>query len=224
MIEDHPELRALVAEHLSRGGYAVDTASGMSEGLTALAQGAAYQAVLLDLGLPDGDGMDLLTALRRSPAAAPPVLILTARDAVDNRVAGLDAGADDYLVKPFEFVELDARLRAILRRPGARAGVQLVLGDLEFEAATRSVTVAGTALDLARREAALLETLLRARQRVVVKEMLDETLYSADETVTANALEACVSRLRKKLAAAGSICRLETHRGIGYSLIFDATA
>ena len=221
LIEDHPELRALIANHLSRGGYAVDTVSGMRDGLAALEHGAAYHAVVLDLGLPDGDGMDLLRALRRSPDTAPPILVVPARDAGASRLAGLDAGADDYLVKPFEFAELDARLRAILRRPGARTSVQLVLGDLFFEPASRSVKVASVPIELARREAALLETLLRARQRVVVKEMLDEMLYSADEAVTANALEACVSRLRKKLTAAGSACRLETHRGIGYALVSD---
>ncbi len=221
LIEDHSELRRLVAEHLSRGGYAVDAFSSFSEGLTALKHRAAYQAVVLDLGLPDGDGLTLLAALRQSPDTAPPVLIVTARDALDSRVAGLDAGADDYLVKPFEFAELDARLRAILRRPGARSAILLVLGDLEFEPATRRVSVAGIPLDLARREAALLEALLRAHQRVVVKEMLEEMLYSADEMVTVNAVEACVSRLRKRLLAAASACRLETHRGIGYSLICD---
>lgn len=220
LIEDHPELRALLAEHLSRDGYAVDAMPSMGEGVAAWQQqGAAYQAVLLDLGLPDGDGMDLLRALRRNPEAAPPVLILTARDAIESRIAGLDAGADDYLVKPFEFAELDARLRAILRRPGARGGVHLTLGDVEFEPASRSAMVANAPLDLARREAALLEALLRARQRVVVKDFLEETLYSVDEPVTSNAVEACVSRLRRKLAAAGSTCRLETHRGIGYALV-----
>lgn len=221
LIEDHPELRRLVAEHLSRCGYAVDAVSGFREGLAALERSASYEAVVLDLGLPDGEGLDLLSALRRSPDTAPPVLVVTARDALESRIAGLDGGADDYLVKPFEFAELDARLRAILRRPGPRARVQLVLGDLEFEPASRCVKVRSIPIDLARREAALLETLLRARQRVVVKEMLEETLYSADEMVTVNALEACVSRLRKRLSAAASACRLETHRGIGYSLIFD---
>ncbi len=218
LIEDHPELSALVGEHLRRRGYAVDSVTRLQDASAALACGEPYEAVVLDLGLPDGDGMDLLRKLRKSPDTAPPVLILTARDSLEDRVAGLNAGADDYLLKPFELAELDARLRAILRRPGGRTGAHLRLGDLSFDPATRSAQVADLPLDLPRREAALLETLLRARQRVVVKDILETTLYSADEPVTANAVEACVSRLRKKLAVAGSTCRVETHRGIGYAL------
>ena len=209
----------MVTAHLTRGGYAVDAVAGMAAGLAALRCGTTYHAVLLDLGLPDGDGIQLLRRLRQTPETAPPVLILTARDRQESRVAGLDSGADDYLVKPFSLEELDARLRAILRRPGVRASAALALCNLVFDSVSRQAQVERVTLKLTRRETALLEALLRGGQRILVREALEESLYAADEAVTPNALEACMSRLRRKLMTGGANCRLDTHRGIGYALV-----
>ncbi len=144
---------------------------------------------------------------------------MTARDALEDRVRGLDAGADDYIVKPFALAELEARLRAVLRRPGGRDGPVRACGRLLFDVTARAASVDGVPLDLTRREAALLEELLRVGGRVVVKDTLEERLYGFDEPVTPNALEAAVSRLRRRLGEAGAGVRIETKRGIGYRLV-----
>ena len=208
----------MVDDHLTRRGFAVDAVGRGEDALAALAA-VAYDALVLDLGLPDLDGTEVLAALRERGAGGLPVLVLTARDALDDRVRGLDAGADDYLVKPFALAELEARLRAVLRRPGGRGGSVHACGRLGFDAAARAAAVDGSPLDLPRREAALLEELLRAAGRVVVKDLLEERLYGADEPVTPNALEATASRLRRRLAEAGAGVRVETKRGIGYRLV-----
>ena len=203
----------MTAAYLAENGFVVDDVASVRAAREAMA-GAAYDAMILDLGLPDGDGRALL-----GPAAdRPPALILTARDSLAERIDGLNAGADDYLVKPFDLAELQARLRAVLRRPGARSGVALSLGDLTFDTISREARVDGRPLALRRRETLLLEALLAARGRLVVRDVLDERLYGYDQAVTPNALEASVSRLRRALEAAGAAVRLETRRGIGYLL------
>jgi DNA-binding response OmpR family regulator len=141
-----------------------------------------------------------------------------------DRIRGLDAGADDYLVKPFDLLELEARLRAILRRPGGRRGETAGCGRLMFDMNSREASVDGIPLDLHRRELALLEHLLRANGRLVVREALEERIYGLDEAVTPNALEALVSRLRRKLEAGRTGARIETRRGIGYRLVPDEPA
>ena len=217
LVEDHAALREMVAGHLARRGFAVDAAGSAAEARAALAA-ASYDALVLDLGLPDGDGMEVLREARAGTAGRLPTLLVTARDAIEDRVRGLNAGADDYIVKPFDLLELEARLRAVLRRPGARGDpAALRCGELTFDPASREARVRGVALDLGRREADLLEELLRAGGRLVVKDTLEERLYSFNEPVTANALEAAVSRLRKRLAGAG--VRIDTKRGIGYRLV-----
>jgi two-component system, OmpR family, response regulator QseB len=217
LVEYHPALREMVAGHLARRGFAVDAVARAREAHAALA-GVAYDGLLLDLDLPDADGMTVLSAVRTGAAGNLPVLLVTARDALEDRVRGLNAGADDYIVKPFDLVELEARLRAVLRRPGTRDSPSLRVGALSFDPASRQASVNGVVLDLARRETDLLEQLLRAAGRTVVKDALEERLYSFGESVTPNALEAVVSRLRKRLANAAGGVRIETKRGIGYRL------
>lgn len=209
-------MRDMVRDHLRTRGFAVDAVTSGGEALSAVG-GHGYDAVILDLGLPDMDGMEVLRALRRREPEGPPALILTARNALEDRLGGLDAGADDYLAKPFALPELEARLRAVLRRPGARRPSRLCCGDLAFDPGSRDATVAGVPLALTRREAALLEELLVAQGRVVVRDLLEERIYDRDAEVTFNALEATVSRLRRKLSAATA--RVETIRGIGYRLV-----
>jgi DNA-binding response OmpR family regulator len=147
-----------------------------------------------------------------------PILILTARDGVQHRVRGLDSGADDYLQKPFAMEELVARLKALLRRPGGALGLRLEVGNLGFDTVTRSVEVAGQPVVLSRRELALLELLLRSTGRVVAKTALEDGVYGMDEAVGSNTIEAHLSRLRKKLEAAGAGFDIHTIRGVGYLL------
>ena len=221
LVEDHSAMSDLIAAHLRDRGMAVDAVQRGDEALAAIAV-AGYDAVILDLGLPDMDGMEVLRQLRGSRHAELPALILTARDHIEARVGGLNAGADDYILKPFDLTELEARLRAVLRRPGMRHSSIYHCGDLIFDPASRTASVNNIPLDLTRREASVLEELIRAAGRVVVKDALEDSLYGFDDDVSGNALEASVSRLRRKLATAGSVVGIEAIRGIGYRLKTDA--
>jgi two-component system, OmpR family, response regulator QseB len=223
LVEDHPALREMVADYFARRGFAVDAVACAEEAHAALAV-VAYDGLILDLGLPDADGMTVLTEVRARAAGNLPILLVTARDTLEDRVRGLNAGADDYIVKPFDLLELEARLRAVLRRPGTRDELTLCCGELAFDSVSRQTTVGGIVLDLTRRETDLLEELLRADGRVVVKDVLEDRMYSFGESVTANALEAAVSRLRKRLASTGAGARIETKRGIGYRLVLGEDA
>ena len=220
VVEDHRTLRGLLIEHLVQAGFAVD---GAEDGRTAqaLLEVGRYDAMILDLGLPDMDGMSLLAMRQHSANADLPCIILTARDALQSRVNGLNAGADDYILKPFDMQELEARLRAVLRRPGSRVSTLLRCNNLAFEPETRHLSVDGNTriTVLARREAMLLEEMLRIAPRIVIKEQLEERLYAFNEPVTLNAIEALVSRLRRKLSEAGAHSRIETVRGLGYRLL-----
>lgn len=220
LIEDNPRLACLIREGLDRQGFAVDWYETI-EGAELAMRIAAYDLMLLDLGLPDGDGLDLVRSVRARKDATP-ILVLTARGGLDDRVNGLDAGADDYLVKPFQIPELAARCRALLRRPGASLGTQLIAGNVVFNSAARSVAVAGISVEATPREVDLLETLLRRAGSVVAKPALENALYSMDAEVTSNALEASVSRLRKRLAAAGADVQVRTVHGVGYALFAPA--
>ncbi|MGH8296318.1 MAG: response regulator transcription factor, partial [Steroidobacteraceae bacterium] len=177
--------------------------------------------VILDLGLPDIDGMEVLTSLRRSHPELP-AIILTARDSVDERLLGLNSGADDYIIKPFNLLELEARLRAVLRRAGNPRGTTYSLGGVTFDTVTREASAYGKALELTRREAALLEELMRVPGQVITKDRLEDRLYALEDAGSANALEAAVSRLRRKLAAARAALQIETKWGIGYRLMAGA--
>lgn len=216
IIEDNERLAALIGAGLARHGYACDSAATLGEADHCLST-AEFDAIILDLGMPDGDGLAWLSLIRRRGRMMP-ALILTARGALGDRIAGLDAGADDYLVKPAEVEEIAARLRALLRRPGDRASTVMTSGVLTFDTATRSASVAGQSLDLSRREADLLELLMRREGSVVQRGTIEEALYSFNDPVTPNAIEAVISRLRRKLEDHGETNRLHTVRGVGYML------
>jgi two-component system, OmpR family, response regulator QseB len=218
LVEDHPALREMMTDHLAQRGFAVDPVACAGDARAALAT-VSYDGLILDLGLPDGDGMAILRETRARATSGLPTLLVTARDALEDRVRGLNAGADDYIVKPFDLPELEARLRAVLRRSGPRAELTLCHGGLAFDPASRQASLDGVVLDLTRRETDLLEQLLRAAGQVVKKGTLEGRLYSSGEPVTANALEAAVSRLRKRLASTGAGVRVEAKRGIGYRLV-----
>ena len=216
LVEDEQELARLVKANLGREGFAVDTVERLADARAALAA-ARYDAILLDLSLPDGDGLSLLAELRRA-ADVTPIIAVTARDAIDARVAGLNAGADDYLVKPFALSELLARLRAILRRPNGALGLRLKAGNVAFDASTGNVWIADAALILPRRELAALELLMRRAGQVVARTALEESVYGFDDDIESNAIEVTVSRLRKRLAAGGADAAIHTVRGVGYML------
>ena len=217
IVEDHQELNALLSRHLERIGFAVDAVSTGRKALHAIAMGD-YDAMLLDLGLPDIDGMEVLEQCQKIGKRIPCIL-LTARDALESRLAGLNGGADDYVLKPFEMTELEARLRAVLRRAQAAHPQKLSLGNVAFETESRFATVNGKQVDLLRREAMLLEEMLKVWPRITVKERLEEHLYASRESVTLNAVEALVSRLRRKLREGGADVQIDTVRGIGYRMV-----
>lgn len=214
VVDDNQRLCQAVAESLRAQGFAVDVAASVTEGVRAW-RAVDYDAAVLDLMLPDGSGLDALRQMR-SRGNTTPVLILTALGATEDRVRGLDFGADDYLVKPFAMQELIARVRALLRRPGAALGRTLTLGSLKLDTSARIATVGDTPLDLTRSELIVLEALLRNQGRVVSKERLAEALYDFEQDRSVNSVEVQVHRLRRKLAAAGADFSLRTLRGLGY--------
>jgi DNA-binding response OmpR family regulator len=216
VIEDEPRIIEVLRAALSRAGFAVDAVATMADARAALPL-ALYDAVILDLGLPDGDGLTLLTEMKRAGSLVP-VLVLTARDAVEARVTGLDAGADDYLVKPFAMVELIARTKALLRRPGQALGTVLEAGNITFDTIGRDVRVGAAVLALPRQELAILEHLMRRFGRVVPKNVLEEKLYGIDEELGSNAIPVHVHHLRRKLVEARAAVEIHTVRGIGYIL------
>ena len=212
LVEDDRLLGDGIRAGLQQAGFAVDWAQDGRAAELALA-GEAYDAVVLDLGLPRLSGMEVL-ARARAVRNAVPVLILTARDTVPDRIAGLDAGADDYLVKPFDLGELQARLRALIRRGQRQAEPLLAHGALRLDPAGRSVSWEGKPVELSAREYAVLHTLLLNAGRVLSKAQLEEKLYAFDAEVESNTIEVHVSHLRKKLGASV----IETERGLGYRL------
>mgnify|MGYP003619027610 CR=1 FL=1 len=222
VVEDHRELHALLRTHLERAGFAVDAVTSGKAALDVLAVGD-FDALVLDLGLPDMDGMAVLAACQKLPRKTP-CIVLTARDALDSRIAGLNGGADDYMLKPFDMAELEARLRAVLRRTHGTPQNRLELGNVAFESVSRLATVQGCPVDLLRREAMLLEEMLRVWPRIVIKERLEEHIYATRESVTLNAIEALVSRLRRKLRDGGADVLIDTVRGLGYRLVLAQDA
>jgi two-component system response regulator QseB len=212
LVEDDRMLGAGVEQSLRRAGHAVDWVKDGEAADQALAT-EPYDVVLLDLGLPRKGGLDVLRTLRRRGAKVP-VLVLTAQDAVADRVAGLDAGADDYLVKPFALEELAARVRAVARRSGGRAAPLLENGPLVLDPATREVRLDGALVALSPREYSLLQALLEHPGRPRSRAQLEERLYGWGEEVESNAVEVHVHALRRKLGADW----IKTLRGVGYVL------
>ena len=212
LVEDDRLLGDGIRAGLMQAGFAVDWAQDGRAAELALS-GEAYDAVVLDLGLPRLSGMEVL-ARARAARNAVPVLILTARDTVPDRIAGLDAGADDYLVKPFDLGELQARLRALLRRAGNQAEPVLSHGELRLDPAARSVTREGRPVELSAREFAVRHALLLNAGRVLSKAQLEEKLYGWGEEIESNAVEVFVHHLRRKLAPD----LIRTVRGVGYMI------
>jgi len=216
LIEDEPDLGQLLHHNLGRSGFAADLAPNLADARAYLST-CQYDLLIVDRRLPDGEGMDLLRELRARSNQVP-VIMLTAADAIHDRVAGLGAGADDYIVKPFALEELVARIRAALRRPGAALGMQLTSGNIAFNTQTREVTISGHAASLPRRELSLLESLMRAGGRIVTRDVLEAALYGLEEDRQSNVLESHVSRLRRSLEAAGADATIRVARGIGYRM------
>ncbi len=211
LIEDEADLLASLARALREEGYAVDTATDGEEGLYK-AEGADYDAILLDVMLPRLDGWEILQRLRQSKKT--PVLMLTARDAARDRVRGLDTGADDYVIKPFDLEELLARLRALIRRSAGQTRNVIEIGGALLDTAARTVTLGGNPVALTAREYALLEFLALHRGETVTRATLYEHLFDEDDDSLSNLLDVHVSNLRKKL---GPEC-IATRRGYGYCI------
>jgi two-component system response regulator QseB len=212
LVEDDELIGDGLKVGLTQLDFAVDWLRSGAEARQALAA-APYDAAVLDLGLPGCDGMEVLAGWRAQGHAVP-VLVLTARDAIGDRVAGLDAGADDYLAKPFALVEVAARLRAMIRRSAGQSAQLLTHGQVSLDPAARQASRAGQTLELTARELAILEVLLRNKGRVLPRELIEEKLYSWDRDIESNAIEVHIHHLRRKLGRAF----IRTVRGIGYTL------
>ena len=214
LVEDSATLAQSVAERLALDGHAIDIAASLADAEDCLAI-ASYDLILLDIMLPDGDGRSFL-ARQRAALRETPVIVMTARSSVSDRVHMLDIGADDYITKPFDFAELEARCRAVLRRRGGSASNIRSFADVEFDILAATLTVGGIPRELRNRELRLLEILISAPERVFSKSHLSDRLFSFTEDASENAIEVYVGRLRRKLE--GSKVRIETLRGVGYRL------
>lgn len=214
--EDHPSLGRSLATGLREEGYAVDLATTGPEALHQ-ARGVDYDCVVLDIMLPEMDGWDILDALRREGRRMP-VLCLTARDSTEDRVRGLDLGADDYLVKPFAFEELLARIRAVIRRAHGQASALLRIDDLELNTSRKSVTRAGRPISLTAREYALLEYLAHRHDQVVTRADIWEHLYDGQDESTSNVVDVYIGYLRAKIDRDHPKKLIHTRRGQGYML------
>jgi DNA-binding response OmpR family regulator len=216
LIEDDPAVQELVSTLLSSGGLTVDTASDGATGKR-LSTSDKYEVIILDLGLPDMDGLELLRQLR-AEGVTTHVLILTAKDDPEDRVAGLDTGADDYLSKPCVLPELEARVRALLRRKYNAKNPILTVGDLQINSATRSASRGGKHVPLTPREYALLEYLARKANQIVTRGEIWENLYAMDSSTTSNVVDVYIGYLRKKLDMPGQPPLIHTRRGSGFIL------
>jgi len=214
VIEDNVVLSELLAKGLGTAGYETDLLGTAGEANAALIT-TSYAAVILDLGLPDGDGLSILKVLRHRKDPTP-VLVLTARGGLQDRVSGLRSGADDYLVKPFALEELVARLEALLRRPGQQLGSSLQIANLGFDLRSRQASIDDQPQVLSSRETAVLELLMRSKGRVVSKKQVEDHIFGLSGEVASNAVEVYVHRLRKQLFDKGAKVQIHTIRGVGY--------
>jgi two-component system, OmpR family, response regulator len=212
LVEDEPHIGSAVQEHVRAAGHAVDWVRQVGAADDAI-RSVPYDALLLDLHLPDGRGLDFLKKLRRRGDALA-VVILTARDQVSDRIEGLKAGADDYLVKPFDLDELNARLQAVARRYQGNAIPTIQLGPVELEPEARLARLNGTSVEVTAREWAVLDVLLRRPNSTVSKEAIEDALYAFGSEIDSNAIEVYVSRIRRKFGRDF----IRTVRGLGYSL------
>lgn len=213
--EDEEAIASFIQQGLTKAGYAVDHAADGGEALHWI-RIVTYDLVILDLMLPDQDGLDVCAAIRRVTPA--PILILTARDAVAARVAGLDAGADDYLAKPFAFAELLARVRALLRRAPTLLGVVLEVADLTLDTRSHEVRRAGQPISLTAKERSLLELLMRHPQQVITRQAIAEHIWNYDFDNVTNLIDVHVHALRRKIDDPFAVKLLHTVRGVGYRL------
>ena len=214
LVEDDTMLADSVCEGLEKGGFTVDHLGAAEPAESALSL-THYDLAIVDIGLPGMSGLELIRRVRQRKLQLP-VLILTARDGLDDRISGLDLGADDYMVKPFQLPELLARMRALIRRSRSAASSELVAGAIQLDLASHLVTVHGEILDLTGREWEILEQLMLASPNVVSKRKMAESLSQWENEISANAVEIYVSRLRQKLQGGG--IEIRTIRGIGYRL------
>jgi len=219
VIEDNEELGRLLANGLQSAGFQADLLTNVADARAVLGT-TRYAALILDLGLPDGDGLSIVHDLRhrRDPI---PILILTARGGVPDRIKGLRGGADDYLVKPFAFEELVARLEALLRRPGQLLGSSLRLANVVFDTESRQAFIDEKPYVLSARETAVLELLMRRKGNVVSKKLAEDQIFGLAGDVASNAVEVYVHRLRKQLADGGAKVKINTVRGVGYIMTED---
>ena len=215
--EDDETLGRATTASLGSAGFVVDLVESHGDALHAL-RSQRYDAVILDIMLADGSGLDVLAEARRSKLSVP-VLLLTALGSVDDRVNGLNAGADDYLVKPFAVDELIARLRALQRRPGMALATALTVDNATFDPHSRMMSVNGDPVALSRTEGIIVERFMRCVGRVVTKEQLAESIYSFNEEYTDNAVEVHVHRVRRKLESSGARSSIRTVRGLGYVMV-----
>jgi DNA-binding response OmpR family regulator len=220
-VEDNERLALNTAASLNSNGFTVDCVHTGEDALHA-AQSFDYDAIILDLGLPDVEGISVLKSVKGAKPDVP-FIICTARDALEDRIAGLDAGSDDYVVKPFHVSELIARVRAVLRRPGGALGVRLSAGNVTLNTAERVAMVGDQPARLSRRELDLLELFMRRKGRILSKDVIENALYGFDAPPTPNAIEVATHRLRKKLQDLNASAAIHTLRGIGYFLEDDDT-
>jgi DNA-binding response OmpR family regulator len=216
LVEDEPRLVESLRAVLERERFIVDHAGGLEAAREASRSGT-FDLVLLDRTLPDGEGLSLLPVLRAGNPGIH-VIVLSARDGVNDRVAGLDGGADDYLTKPFSVDEMLARIRAVRRRPAELAGAKIHAGTVAFDLAHEEVEVDGVRIDLPRRELRVLAALIKRRGRTVQREALENAVFGFDDEIQSNTLDSHVSRLRRRLSAAGARIEIHAIRGVGYLL------
>lgn len=217
VVEDEITVAQSTMGMLRKGGYETDHVDCLDDAGAALSA-FSYDMILLDRNLPDGDGLGFLKTIRRRNCEIPVIMISAVRKTTHDRIAGLDEGADDYVTKPFDGSELIARVKSVLRRPRNLSQDAIVVGNTRFLIASRQVEIDGKPVAISRRELGILENLMRARDRTVTRERIEQENYGIDDAVSLNAIEVSLHRLRRKLASGGASIEIKTLRGLGYIL------